>query len=196
VPQGTVHEAYEEVFALPEGAYTLEPVAILPATQAIETHGDSLSIERDGVNWYLEEYEEFEGIEEIQKTSSSNSSNSLYSSNSRSNSFYPKPNSQYPPRMPALTKDQVRHIAKLARLDIAEGDLEKFAKELTSILGYIDMLNEVDTSKVMHTAQVTGLSNALREDEVLPAIATPDALLATSPLPIEEHQIETASAHD
>jgi aspartyl-tRNA(Asn)/glutamyl-tRNA(Gln) amidotransferase subunit C len=63
--------------------------------------------------------------------------------------------------MPALTKDQVRHIAKLARLQIADEELEKFAKELTSILGYVDMLGEVDTKSVSHTAQVTGITNAL-----------------------------------
>lgn len=98
--------------------------------------------------------------------------------------------------MPALTKEQVRHIAKLARLEISEAEVEKFTKELTSILGYIDMLGEVDTKNVGYTAQATGLTNALRDDEVLQPMALPDALLGTSPLPIEEHQIETASAHD
>ena len=97
--------------------------------------------------------------------------------------------------MTALTKDQVRHIAKLARLRLTPAEEEKFPKELTSILQYVDMLQEVDTSKVEPTAQVTGQVNALREDVVNPSPVSPDLLLATSPLPITDHQIVTPSAH-
>jgi aspartyl-tRNA(Asn)/glutamyl-tRNA(Gln) amidotransferase subunit C len=97
--------------------------------------------------------------------------------------------------MTQLTADQVRHIAKLARLTLSEEEVAKFAKELTSILGYIDMLGEVDTKNVEPTAQVTGLQNSLREDSIRPPLASADALLATSALPIIEHQIETPSAH-
>lgn len=97
--------------------------------------------------------------------------------------------------MTQLTADQVRHIAKLARLSLSEEEVTKFAKELTSILGYVDMLREVDTEGVEPTAQVTGQENVLREDEIRAPIALPDALLATSPLPISEHQIQTPSAH-
>ena len=95
----------------------------------------------------------------------------------------------------ALTPAQVRHIAKLARLTLTEAEEKKYAKELSAILNYIDKLKEVDTSKVEPTAQVTGLKNSFREDVITPLIAVQDDLLATSPLPIEEHQIETPSAH-
>lgn len=97
--------------------------------------------------------------------------------------------------MPALTKDQVRHIAKLARLRLTENEVERFTTELTAILGYIDMLSEVDTKNVEPAAQVTGLSNALRADEIWNDAPSPGALLETSPLPIVEQQIETPSAH-
>ena len=97
--------------------------------------------------------------------------------------------------MTQLTADQVRHIAKLARLKLSDEEVTKFTKELTSILGYVDMLGEVDTKSVEPTAQVTGQVNVLREDTIREPIASPDALLATSPLPIVEHQIQTASAH-
>lgn len=98
--------------------------------------------------------------------------------------------------MPALTPDQVRHIAKLARLTLSEEEVEPLAKELTSILSYVDMLQEVDTKGVEPTAQVTGSRNALRADELHPSVlASPDDLLAQSPLPIADHQIETPSAH-
>lgn len=98
--------------------------------------------------------------------------------------------------MTQLTAEQVRHIAKLARLNLTDEQVEKHATELTSILKYIDMLQEVDTNGVEPTAQVTGQNNSLRPDVIYPApIAEPDALLATSPLPIVDHQIQTPSAH-
>jgi aspartyl-tRNA(Asn)/glutamyl-tRNA(Gln) amidotransferase subunit C len=96
----------------------------------------------------------------------------------------------------SLTHDDVRHIAKLARLKLSEEEVDVFAGQLTSILGYVDMLREVDTTGVEATAQATGLSNVLRADELrAEPLAEPDALLGTSPLPITDHQIETPSAH-
>ncbi len=97
--------------------------------------------------------------------------------------------------MPNLSPDQVRHIAKLARLRLSDEEVEKLSKELTSILGYVDMLQEVDTKGVEATAQVTGQENSFRTDEIRPNSTSPDALLATSPLSIAEHQIVTPSAH-
>lgn len=64
-----------------------------------------------------------------------------------------------------LTKEEVQHIAKLARLDLTEEELAKFQTELSSIVEYIGTLSEVDTNGVEETAQVTGLVNRLREDE-------------------------------
>lgn len=97
--------------------------------------------------------------------------------------------------MASLTKAQVEHIAKLARLRLTAEEAEKMAKELSSILQYVDMLSEVNTDNVEATAQVTGLTNALREDIVKPSEALPDALLACSPLPTVEHQIQAPHAH-
>ncbi|HLD71101.1 MAG TPA: Asp-tRNA(Asn)/Glu-tRNA(Gln) amidotransferase subunit GatC [Candidatus Peribacteraceae bacterium] len=97
--------------------------------------------------------------------------------------------------MTQLTADQVRHIAKLARLRLKEDELEKYAKELTSILKYIETLGEVDTSKVEATAQVTGMENRFREDAVWPEPWKTEELLGTTGLPITEQQIQTPSAH-
>ena len=97
--------------------------------------------------------------------------------------------------MPQLTKDQVKHIAKLARLTLSDGEVEKFTKDLGAILDYVDILSEVDTEGVEPTEQVTGLTNAFRMDEVCQTGPEPDALLECSPLPITEHQIQTPSAH-
>ncbi|MFA6523833.1 MAG: Asp-tRNA(Asn)/Glu-tRNA(Gln) amidotransferase subunit GatC [Candidatus Peribacteraceae bacterium] len=97
--------------------------------------------------------------------------------------------------MSHLNPEQVRHIAKLARLRLSDEEVAKFAPELSSILGYVDKLSEVNTEGVEPTAQITGLCNRSRADDIRNDIATPDALLATSPLPIADHQIVTPSAH-
>ena len=65
-----------------------------------------------------------------------------------------------------LSNKEIKHIAKLARLDLTDKELKLYGGQLSAVLGYIDMLKEVDTTGVEPTAQVTGLSNALRSDEV------------------------------
>lgn len=97
--------------------------------------------------------------------------------------------------MTQLSATQVRHIAKLARLEIGDDEVEKYAKELSAILAYIDQLSEVDTSTVQATAQVTGIKNGMRPDVVNPSPVDREALLATTPLSIVDDQIETPSAH-
>ena len=78
---------------------------------------------------------------------------------------------------------------------MSDEELEKFPKELTSILQYVDMLKEVDTKNVHTEMSITGLSNRFREDEVRQGGATTDELLATSPLAITEQQLQTPAAH-
>ena len=58
----------------------------------------------------------------------------------------------------------VDHIAKLARLGLDEKEKTKFAQELSSILNFVEKLNEVDTDQVEPMAHVTGLKNIKRED--------------------------------
>lgn len=94
-----------------------------------------------------------------------------------------------------LTKEQVQHIAKLARLKLSEAEVEKFQTQLSGILDYVEQLNEVNTDKVEPTAQVTGLINVKREDKVEPLENT-DALLECSPLPIEKNQIKVKNVFD
>ncbi|MDA3840715.1 MAG: Asp-tRNA(Asn)/Glu-tRNA(Gln) amidotransferase subunit GatC [Patescibacteria group bacterium] len=64
-----------------------------------------------------------------------------------------------------LEKKDIEHIAKLARLELSEAEFIQYGDQLSDILGYIDQLQEVDTSQVEPTAQVTGLLNGLREDK-------------------------------
>lgn len=64
-----------------------------------------------------------------------------------------------------IDKEQVEHIAKLARIELTEEEREKFTKDLSSILGYVGKLNEVNTEKVKPISQITGLESVIREDE-------------------------------
>jgi aspartyl-tRNA(Asn)/glutamyl-tRNA(Gln) amidotransferase subunit C len=64
-----------------------------------------------------------------------------------------------------LTKDQVEHVAELARLKFSDEEMERFQGQLTNILTYIDMLNEADTEDVEPVTTVLPQQNVFREDE-------------------------------
>src|SRR3989338_5293774 len=64
-----------------------------------------------------------------------------------------------------LTDKEVKHIANLARIKIAEKEEKSLKKDLSSILEYIEKLNEVDTTEVEPLYQTTGLVNSFRDDE-------------------------------
>lgn len=97
--------------------------------------------------------------------------------------------------MTKLSKENALHIAKLARLQLTDEEAERFSTELSSILKYVWMLQEVKTDGIVATSSVTGLQTILRDDVITPQQASPDALISTSPLPIVDHQIQTPSAH-
>jgi aspartyl-tRNA(Asn)/glutamyl-tRNA(Gln) amidotransferase subunit C len=64
-----------------------------------------------------------------------------------------------------LTKSEVEHIAGLARIKLTETEKEKIAEDLSHILGYIERLNEIDTTSIEPISQITGLENVFRKDE-------------------------------
>ncbi|MFA6974142.1 MAG: Asp-tRNA(Asn)/Glu-tRNA(Gln) amidotransferase subunit GatC [Parcubacteria group bacterium] len=64
-----------------------------------------------------------------------------------------------------ITKNEVQHIAGLARIGLDEKELEKYAQSLSSILDWIEQLKEVDVSGVEPTAHITGLENVTRADK-------------------------------
>ena len=70
----------------------------------------------------------------------------------------------------ALTKEEVLKIAKLSKLSFEDKEIEKFQVELNDILKYIDMLNEVDTSKVKPLVYINEAVNNFREKEEKPSI--------------------------
>lgn len=65
-----------------------------------------------------------------------------------------------------LSKKEVQHIAKLARLGLTEKEIKKYQKELSSILDYIEKLKEVDVSRISPTSHSIEMENVIRSDEV------------------------------
>ncbi|KKP59607.1 MAG: Aspartyl/glutamyl-tRNA(Asn/Gln) amidotransferase subunit C [Candidatus Magasanikbacteria bacterium GW2011_GWC2_34_16] len=63
-----------------------------------------------------------------------------------------------------LTIEEVKKIAKLARIDLTPEEESRHADTISVVLDYMKILDEVDTTNVEPTAQVTGLSNIVRED--------------------------------
>jgi aspartyl-tRNA(Asn)/glutamyl-tRNA(Gln) amidotransferase subunit C len=76
----------------------------------------------------------------------------------------------------ALTSEEVAHVARLARLSLSPEELELMRSQLSNILEYIAMLQEVEVSGVEPTAQVTGLSTVLRPDRVTDGLTRDEAL--------------------
>jgi len=75
-----------------------------------------------------------------------------------------------------LSETEVEHIAKLARLKLTRGEVKIFCYQLSEVLDYMNVLNEVETKDVGPTAQVTGLENVFRKDEVFPSLEPQKAL--------------------
>ncbi|MBI2029120.1 Asp-tRNA(Asn)/Glu-tRNA(Gln) amidotransferase subunit GatC [Candidatus Gottesmanbacteria bacterium] len=76
----------------------------------------------------------------------------------------------------SLTKDEVKHIAKLANLPVTEEEIIKFQKQLSETVDYIKTLSSVATQGVEPTSQVTGLKNVTRTDEPAPSQTQEEAL--------------------
>jgi aspartyl-tRNA(Asn)/glutamyl-tRNA(Gln) amidotransferase subunit C len=79
-----------------------------------------------------------------------------------------------------IERKDVEYIANLARLSLSEGEKDSFARQLSTILDYIDTLNSVDTANVEPTAFVVAGHNPLREDVERPSLPV-DELLANGP---------------
>ncbi len=92
-----------------------------------------------------------------------------------------------------LTSDQVRKVAKLANLPISKEE-DKYSEQLSNILSYIEQLNEVDTSDVEPTFNVTGESNVMSEDETGECLTQEDALLNAPK--VKNNMFETKGVFD
>lgn len=79
-----------------------------------------------------------------------------------------------------LTIQEVEHIAELAKLDLSDLEKEQYREQLSSILDYATMLQNVDTGDIQPTASVLPERSVLREDEIL-APLTPEQILKNAP---------------
>ncbi len=75
-----------------------------------------------------------------------------------------------------ITKDEVIHVANLARLDLDENSIDRLAGQIGKILEYVDTLNSVDTKGVPPTSHAIFLNNAFREDSVKESLDRDKAL--------------------
>lgn len=75
-----------------------------------------------------------------------------------------------------ITRDTVRHVAKLARLELSEQEETQLTEQLGAILGYVEQLSEVDTAGVEPTAHALPLVNVLRPDEPRPSLSQAEVL--------------------
>jgi len=80
--------------------------------------------------------------------------------------------------MSTITTNDVRHLAQLSNLQLSDDEITSLQTDLANILDYIDQLNEIDTSGVEPTYQVTGLENVWRDDTVDMSTVTREDLLA------------------
>lgn len=80
----------------------------------------------------------------------------------------------------SVSRDDVRHVAQLARLDFSEEEEAQMADELSQILGYVEKLDELDTSGVPPMSHVLDVTNVFREDEVEERIDQGQALESAS----------------
>jgi len=79
-----------------------------------------------------------------------------------------------------IDKEQVRKVAKLARLELTQQEADEFTGQLSAILEYVEKLNKLDTTGVEPLAHCLAISNVFREDTVKPSLGT-EKTLANAP---------------
>ncbi len=81
----------------------------------------------------------------------------------------------------SITTDEIRHVASLAKIAVTDQEVEKLARELDTILGYVRQLDAVDTTGLEPTYQVTGLQNVKRADTIVDYGVSHDELMHNVP---------------
>jgi aspartyl-tRNA(Asn)/glutamyl-tRNA(Gln) amidotransferase subunit C len=79
-----------------------------------------------------------------------------------------------------LSRDEVLHIARLARVSLTESEITRLSEQLSHILENFEILQQVDTTDIPPTAQSVALQSVMREDNVTPSLS-PDDILANAP---------------
>lgn len=76
----------------------------------------------------------------------------------------------------AISQDEVRHIGRLARLTLTDGEVELYAKQLSEILEYVNLLDELNVEKVEPMSHVLDMVNVMREDKALPSLSREEVM--------------------
>jgi aspartyl-tRNA(Asn)/glutamyl-tRNA(Gln) amidotransferase subunit C len=79
-----------------------------------------------------------------------------------------------------ISREEVQHVARLARLHLSDEELERMREQLDAILAYVDKLRELDVEGVEPTSHAVPLVNVMRDDAVTPCLSQ-DAALANAP---------------
>ncbi|MBN2238776.1 MAG: Asp-tRNA(Asn)/Glu-tRNA(Gln) amidotransferase subunit GatC [Dehalococcoidales bacterium] len=85
-----------------------------------------------------------------------------------------------------ISREEVLHIAQLARMGITDEEVDKMTEQLSDILANFEVLQQVNTDNVSPTAQSIALQNVISEDVVSPSMDT-DSLLANAPEKEQDH---------
>lgn len=80
----------------------------------------------------------------------------------------------------SLSREQVEHVARLARVGLTEEDIERFSHQLSDVLDYFERLKEIDVENVPPTSHTLPLHNIMREDEPQPPFSV-EGVLANAP---------------
>ncbi|MEV6427409.1 Asp-tRNA(Asn)/Glu-tRNA(Gln) amidotransferase subunit GatC [Nocardia sp. NPDC051463] len=88
--------------------------------------------------------------------------------------------------MPAISRDEVAHLARLSRLALSESELDQFAGQLDSILSHVRTISEVAAADVPATSSPDPATNVTRPDAVVPCL-TPGQALSGAPA-VEEQR--------
>jgi aspartyl-tRNA(Asn)/glutamyl-tRNA(Gln) amidotransferase subunit C len=75
-----------------------------------------------------------------------------------------------------IDREQVLHVARLARLDLTKAEVERMASELSGVLDHIERIAELDLDDVEPTSHVVAIENVLRADDSRPSLARERAL--------------------
>lgn len=84
-----------------------------------------------------------------------------------------------------LDRAQVLHVARLARLELSEEDVDRMSSELTKVLDHIEKIRELDLEGVPPTSHVVDVTGVLRPDEPTPSLPR-DVILAAAPEPLHD----------
>ncbi len=91
--------------------------------------------------------------------------------------------------MSTFSDEDIIKLAKLSRLQLTKEEVAKYKKELSSIVAYVQRLQDVDITGLEPSSQVTGLTNVVRADEEIDYTVTPEELLKNAPK-VEDHQFK------